>query len=233
MRTIPNALKAVLNALTNKPIYLYRIQTSDDVADDVYIAQYNANVAYFKDVSTAQVYTAKPIRREAIRYASDGEIDSLTVEIGNANREFGAVMELAAFPNEGLRGFKVTIRRVDADLLADSTAYIEDVYYIDSTSLAGADRVSLSLRSKLDTLPVIIPNRRYCRSTCAWSYKGFGCWLDGDSSGDPTEPPDWEDTSDDTCGKTLEECERHMNRERFGGFWSIPDLGRFYFGGNR
>lgn len=229
MRTIPNALKAVLNALTNRPIYLYRIQTSDNVADDVYIAQYNANVAYFKDTSTAQTYTAKPIRREGIAYNSDGEIDGLTIEIGNANREFGAVMELASYPNEGLRGFKVTVRRVDASLLADNTAYIEDIYYIDSSSFVGADRVSLSLKSKLDVLAVEIPGRRYCRSSCPWSYKGLGCWKD-DGAGTPEAPADFEETSDDTCGKTLTECERHVNRDRFGGFWSIPDLGRFYIG---
>ena len=234
-RTVPDAFLAAEHSETMKPIYLYRIQT-DNVGGDLFYAEYNTDAQYYKDTSTAQVYTAFPIKRDGITQNSSGRIDSMTLTIGNANKAMSAAMELAVYPNEGLRGYKVTIRKTYAEFLVtgaspNSGAYIEDIFFIDAPVISGWMAITMTLKSRMDVLPVELPARRYSRSTCAWSYKGEGCWL---TDGAGWQAPSGFDTDvggdGDTCGKTLGECERHNNKTRFGGFPSIPNLGRVVIG---
>lgn len=181
------------NAETNKPIRLYRINISDTPEvtgeDDLYLAEYDADVNYFKDTSTAQTYTVFPLHAKGIDENATGHLSGLNISIANASREIQAFLEL----RDGLRGRKVTIRQVFADFLADSTAYIEDIYYIDSVTSNEAV-VQFKLVTKLDVMELELPRRRYSRNHCQWVYKASGCWPATGSGGALEEPDDWHTT---------------------------------------
>ena len=177
------------NAETNAPIWLYRINISDTPGDpgeaDLYLAEYNTNVAYYETnsgVNTTRTYAAWPISHEGVSENTDGAIDSLAVSVANVSREIQAYLEL----RDALRGRKVTIRQVFAERLNDPEAYIEDIYYIDSAS-ATSRAVTFSLTGQLDVLSVRVPRRMQLRNHCCWPYKGAGCWLD-DGDGTYSEP---------------------------------------------
>lgn len=178
------------NAEPNKPIRLYRINISDtpEVSgeEDLYFAEYDVDVNFFKDVNTAQTYTAFPLTYKTLDENSTGHLSGLEISIANASREIQAFLEL----RDGLRGRKVTIRQVFADYLADNTAYIEDIYYIDSVT-ANESVVQFKLTTKLDLMELQLPRRRYSRNHCQFRYKGAGCWPATGSGGALEEPDDW------------------------------------------
>ena len=178
--TAPNAnFISEKNKVTNAPIWLYRIATTDSVADDLYLAEYDQAVNYFKDVATPQTYLSDiPLTHEGIDENASGKIGGLTIKVANATREMQAFLEL----NDGLRGRKVTIRQVFQATLADPDAYIEDIYYIDSVD-ASIGQIKFKLTSKMDVLQMTVPRRSYNRSYCSWDYKAAGCWeLQNDGS---------------------------------------------------
>ena len=170
------------NLETNKPIWLYRINITDSPASgedgDIYLAEYNEDVAYYETnsgASTARSYLAFPISHGGVTENTENRIDSLEINIANVSRDIQSFVELY----DGLRDHKVTLRRVFATHLADSSAYVEDIYYIDSVT-ASAETISFRLTSRLDILKVNIPRRRYLRNHCPWAYKGEGCWFKAD-----------------------------------------------------
>jgi lambda family phage minor tail protein L len=218
---LPDGFLAEKNAATNAPVWLYRIQIDDTPTNDLFLAESDADVSYFKDVSTAQTYTAFPITHAGIGSNLDGEVDQLNVTVANVNLLIQAYLE----QNAGLRGNKVTVRLVFRDALADPTAHIESVFYIDSAQ-ATAQSVSFTLTSKMDLLNTTLPRRTFADRRCQWAYKGLGCWLD-DDDGTYTQPAGFTAGSPDTCTRSITDCERHTNEERFGAFPSIPN--RRYF----
>ncbi|NQU44507.1 hypothetical protein HQ520_14545 [bacterium] len=218
---LPDAFLEAKNAATNAPIWLYRIQIDDTPANDLFLAEDAADVAYFKDTSTAQTYTAFPITHGGISSNLDGEVDQLTVSVANVSLLIQAYLE----QNNGLRGNKVTVRLVFRDGLADYTAYIESIFYVDSAS-ATAESVSFVLTSKMDLLNTTLPRRTYADRRCQWHYKGLGCWLD-DDAGNYSAPTGFTAGSPDTCNRSVTDCQRHQNQERFGAFPSIPNRRRF------
>jgi phage-related protein len=167
------------NKQVNAPIWLYRVATDDDLTHDLFIAEWDADINFFKDTNTAQIYRSDiPITHEGIEENTEGKIGGMTIKVANASRELQAYLEL----HDGLRGRKVTIRQVFFATLDDSDAYIEDIYYIDTASVS--DTVAeFKLTSKMDILQMTVPRRRFSRNYCPWDYKGAGCWLlQGDGS---------------------------------------------------
>ena len=191
-RNVPDAFIAEKNALTNAPIWLYRVNRSDtptvEGEEDWFLAEYPENVAYFKDINTAQTYLAFPLRHGGIHENGEGRIDSLEVTVANVSREIQYELET----RDGLRGRKVTIRQVFADHLDDPAAYIEDIFYIDAVA-ANEQHVTFTLTSKLDVLDIQLPYRRFTRDFCPWTYKGEGCWV-SDGGGGWTPPSDFSST---------------------------------------
>jgi len=235
-RDVPEAFTTAKNAETNAPIWLYRVNISDTPEvtgeDDLFLAEWSEDIEFFKDTNTAQTYTAFPMRHRGISQNAEGQIDTLEVAVANVNRIFQFYLE----ERDGLRDRKVTIRQVFLSQLADSTAYIEDVFHIDSVS-ADQQVAVFNLLPRFNLLDIHLPKRRFLRDGCAWRYKGEGCW-ESDGVGGWQIPSDGSFTADggsggggDLCGKTIAECERHSvpvagnligQFARFGGFLSIP-----------
>lgn len=168
------------NAKTNLPVWLYRVEILGD--DDLYFAEYDEDIPFWElnsSVYTTRTYLAFPIRHSGISENTEGQIDQLTLSIGNVSREIQDFIEEHA----GLRGNKVTIWKVYRENCADGsspsqTAYVQAVYYIDSV-VCNERQVDFTLSSKLDVDRVSIPLRIVTRDYCPWVYKGYGCWPGG------------------------------------------------------
>lgn len=204
------------NAETNQPIWLYRVAITDNAAEDIFLAEYNENVSYFKDTNTVQVYTAFPMAHQGIAENIEDQVDQLQIVVANVSRAMQAYLE----QNDGLRDRKVTVRQVFLENIADSDAYIEDVFYVYSV-LATDTAVTFTLASRFDVFNVAIPLRQFTRNHCPWTYKEYGCWTD-DGAGGWTMPTGFLTGDPDTCARNADECDRHVNTERFGGFTSVP-----------
>ena len=214
----------VKNAPTNAPVWLYRVATDDDPSHDLFLAESDQDVMYFKDANTPQLYQAAPIRHSGIGENTDSEIDTLKITWGNINREAQAYVE----QRDGLRGKKVTIRQIFRELLGDPAACVQDIYTVDAVRMT-VEAAEFTLTTKLDVLSVMVPIRKFNRHFCAWRYKCDGCWLtkytpEGFPDGTFSEPEDFKvfGGGSDSCDKTLTDCERHNNHQRFGGFPGVP-----------
>jgi len=194
-RNLSNAFKIEKNKQTNKPINLYTIKEYDG-ADDLRFAEYDSDVTYQGDV-----YSKFPLTHENISENTQGEIDHVTVTISNISRLIQGYLE-----SYDLRGKKVIIRKVWANHLADTNAYTDSIYYIDSY-VADESNVVFTLSSKFDVLDLELPARRYSRNYCSWKFKSVECGYTGVET---------------SCNKTLQRCRELSNQIRFGGFPSIP-----------
>jgi len=230
-RDVSAGFKAEKNKETNQPIWLYQVEVEpdpnpDDVPD-LFIAEYDEDIDFPVPPTgsirrpSGTVYQAFPLQHEGVEENIEGRIDEFQVTMGNVDRTVQAYLE----QRDGLRGRKVTVRLVFYNHLDDSSACIEDVFYVDSVSV-GDRSATFRLTSKLDIMRVELPRRRFSRNFCAWEYKREGCWLSSDAPGVDWEAPEGfvaEDTNvDDECDKRIETCALHNNRARFGGFPSIP-----------
>jgi len=203
------------NKSENEPVWLYRIQTSDNPAEDLFLAEYPVDVSYFKDADTPQVYRAFPINHSGFGDNRQGTSESLTITISNVSLEVQSYLEIS----DGLRQMLVTVRAVFIPLITDPYAYREDEFVID-TVRADSKNATFSLATHYDVQEVETPLRRYHRNTCPFKYKQPGCWTV--IGGVLTEPVGFVTGDPDSCSKTLTECDRHANKTRYGGFPSIP-----------
>lgn len=218
VRETSAAFTEVKNAEANQPVWLFRVAIDDNPTHDLFLAESEGAVAYFKDTNTPQTYAAAPIKHGGISENTDAEVDVVKIQWGNVNREVQAYLEL----HDGLRGKKVTIRQVFRELLGDPAAHLEDVYYIDGVHVTPVT-AEFTLTSKLDVMEVVLPCRKFNRHFCAWAYKQEGCWL-AQEDGTFNEPEDFKvfGGGPDSCNKTLADCTRHNNIGRFGGFPGVP-----------
>jgi lambda family phage minor tail protein L len=167
---------------------------------------------YGQDVSFGgQTYYAAPIRSEPITENMAQEVDTINVSIANVDRSITYYVELY----NGLRGCKVTIRTVFADLLDHADAYTDDIFYIVSSTIT-ASAGSFILKSKMDLMGVTIPLRKFYREICQWKFKSTQCGYAGAGT---------------TCDRTLTRCKALSNSLRYGGFPGAgSSITRFYIG---
>jgi len=159
----------------NSPIWLYRISIDGVEANDLFLAETDYDVYFYRTdadgADYAQIYQGFSIGHDGLDEVADGEITGPTITVGNVSREIMYYVE----NNDGLRGQKVTIRQAMFDSLSDKDAYIQDVFYVDSVDW-NTMAVSFTLVSRLESLNVQLPGRTYARDYCPWTYKGAGCW---------------------------------------------------------
>lgn len=110
------------------------------------------------------------------------------------------------------------IRMADASL---SVVYTETLEIIECGNITAT-----SITFKLGTFnPYLIQIAldRFQKDYCPNTYKGAGCWIKL-SDGTFTSPSGFTAGSPDTCAKSLAECQRHTNTERFRGYPGIPGV---------
>jgi len=196
MITIDSTTKTQKNAPTNKPIYLFTVYNYDGNNNNLYFAEYDANVVY-----NGVTYTKFPLTHESVNENAQGEIEAVKVTIANVSRAIQAYLELYDWRNK-----KVTIKLVWADQLNDADAYIDFTYYIDSYT-ASEQVVEFTLLPKTDVLDVNLPARLFSRNYCSWKFKSTECGYSGGET---------------SCNKTQTRCKALNNYLRYGGFPSVP-----------
>lgn len=196
MITLTADFVAEKNKLENKPIYLYEISDIDGVGTNLYFTSYDDDVSF-----NSITYLRFPITHESTSENTSGEIDTVNVKVANISRYIQALLE-----QFNLRGKKVTITLVFANLLTSSLNKIDFIYYVDSY-VAGVDTAEFTCTSKFDLLKMELPARRFWRNHCTWKFKSDQCGYVGAVT---------------SCNKTFQACKVRLNQERFGGFPSIP-----------
>lgn len=194
MRSLNSTSITEKNKQENKPIHLYTIHAYNGI-NNLNYTDYDEDVTF-----SGVTYYKFPITFDIVTENNKGAIDVVTVTISNISRVIQAYLELYDFT-----GKKVTIRTVWANQLADTSAYIDDIFYIDSWT-ADEKNAVFSLSSKFDVLSVELPLRRYSRNHCQWVYKSSECGSVHAST---------------TCNKTKSDCKAKGNYSRFGGFPSV------------
>lgn len=196
MRDASSSFIAEKNKLQNRPIFLYTIYDYNGVGGNLYFASYDADVVF-----DGVTYLKFPITHDQISENTTAEIDQVKIRVSNVSREIQQYLE-----SYDLRGKKVSIKQVFANLLADTTCYLEDIYYLDSYS-ADASAAEFVCTSKFDVMQLQLPARKFWRNYCQWKFKGTECAYAGGET---------------SCNKTFARCEELNNKARFGGFPSIP-----------
>lgn len=196
MINIDSTTKTQKNAPTNKPIYLYIVYNYDGANNNLYLAEYDTDIVY-----NGITYTRFPITHESIGENSQGEVEAVKVTISNVSRAIQSYLEQYDWRNK-----KVIIRLVWADQLADTDAYIDFTYFIDSYT-ANAQVAEFTLLPKIDILDVNLPSRLFSRNYCSWKFKSIECGYTGIET---------------SCNKTQARCKELNNYLRYGGFPSVP-----------
>jgi len=188
-----------------QPIFLYVIWDYDGASNNKYFAAYDKNVI-FDGID----YIKFPITHDEITENVKGEIDTTKVQLSNVSRLIEYYLQ-----NYDLRGKKISIKMVYANLLDDPDAYIEFSNYIDSYTSNVKD-VVFSIMSKFDVLNVIVPGRIYIKSHCQTLFaspaiRALGKGQECGYLGAETE-----------CNKTRGRCRELGNQKRFNAFPSSP-----------
>lgn len=196
-------------------LYEIQVQQGINATPDLfeYMAGFNASVTYFKpDTDTEQVYSAAPIQRGDIEQDDGTKTPGLNINVGAADQVFVAYLE----NNDALRGNRVRIVTVPANLLTNASAGLVDTFYIDGAVIDHEKEIAIfDLTSKGQITEVTVPFRRMRRDQCAWGYNASEC-LGSSVAGE------WIDTlSDRKCKHTKDDCASKDNTINFGAFPGI------------
>jgi len=172
------------------PIYLYTIEDPAGDGEDLNFAGWNTNITF-----NGVTYTKFPITHDEISENSSGELPSTAAQISNISRLIESYLQAY-----DLRGKKVTIKMVYANLLDDPDCYVEFSRHIDSYTSNVKD-VVFTLMSKLSVIGVQVPLTTYNTRRCQHLFKGARCGYAG---------------AETECNHTRARCRVLCNQSRFG-----------------
>ena len=141
-------------------IRLFKIYTSPAL----YLAEYDQNVTF-----NSQIYTAMPMSSSSVSENSKGEVDSMSITIGNANRDMIAIVQ-----GQEMIDLRVDIMEVFANNLSDPNAFVGDTFYISNISVT-QEAAIFTLVNILNRADVMIPKRTYSKGVCQWRFKSIQC----------------------------------------------------------
>lgn len=187
------------NSPTNKPIWLFNLLNYDGAGSNFPITTWDVAVTF-----GGVTYNPFPCKLDFISNNTQNQIDSLTLTCGNVSRLLQSYLE-----QYDLRGCAVNIQVVFIDTLSDGSAYLKDVFYIDSY-VADAMNVVFTLDSAFNVNDLQLPGRKFMNNFCGWIFKGTECGYSGATA---------------SCDRTASACQSMAggsNYSRFGGFPGIP-----------
>jgi len=191
-----DAFKEKSRARIKRPIFLYTIYDYIGDSSNKCFAAYSQDVVF-----DGVTYTKFPITHDQITENTEGEIDTVNVQLSNISRLIEYYLQ-----NYDLRGKKVSIKMVYADALDDPDCYIEFSNYIDSYTSNVKD-VVFNLTSKFNILNLFIPTKLWMRDFCQWKFKSTQCGYSG---------------AETACNRTWQRCQALANQRRFLGARAIP-----------
>jgi len=180
-----------------------------------------------------QTYSPWPVKIEGLEKRGSGSEKRPKAIISN----YGQLITNELQTHQDLVGALVRRRRTFSQYLgtnvADSSAYAEELFFIEQKTREDAVAVEFELASAMDFVDKRLPGRTAIANACPWQYKttanGSGCGWPG------TDSNKWFDKSGnqvasaalDECGKRLSDCKLRFGADKpldFGGF---PALGRY------
>ena len=185
------------NKAENKPLFLYTIYNWDGADNNLYYAAWDTDITF-----DGQLYTRFPISHEKTSENTQGQIDTVQIMVSNVSRFIIGTLLAYEF-----RGLRVEIKSIFSDILDDTDACINYIYYIDAWTADDKNAV-FTLTSKFNIQNIELPLRRYSRHSCDSVFKSSECGY----TGVETE-----------CNKTLTRCRELGNQSRIGAEPSIPD----------
>lgn len=199
-----------LNSDAVTTFFLYEIPYGDDAAQ---VLRYTNWMPKDNGDGTAPVvvymsnpYTPNVIKHSDIRQSSDGKIEDMTVQVGNADRIIQGYVE-----NYEMMGKQVIITQI-IKKVDGSLAGIEMAYRIKKVSCK-KDYATFTLSIGIDMLQSVFPSRKILSRFCWWVFKDEDCAYTGSAT---------------ECDRSFDNCKRLKNTARFGGFPGVLRE-RFYF----
>lgn len=153
----------------NKPVELYTVYLGEAT---LYLAAYREKVEFYDEEESPQTYYAAGLSRTAIRTNVKTRVDECSVSLDNVNREMSSYIAHTDF-----NGRRCKIIKVFLDLLDDpehATTVFDGI--MDAPSVS-EKAMTITVRSRLDTLGVQTPRRRY-RKLCNWKFGSPECGID-------------------------------------------------------
>jgi phage-related protein len=209
----------------------YVLNASNSGFSPLYFVNWNHDVRGFKLnatgdlIATTTVYTGGKITREVIKTGLQGEASGISISIPNVDRG----METYIQNRKYLRGCDIyTLTSFIKHLPSGSSvnhigtspdrfAVIKEKLMID-TATSDENVVSFTCKPKLLIRNKALPGRTFSRE-CAWAMKGR--YAETECS--PTNQINATRlASYPECDGSLDNCTERKNRERFGGFPSVP-----------
>jgi phage-related protein len=210
---------------------MYILNASHSGFDPLYFVNWNQNVIGFQlnasgDLEAAdETYTGVPIKREPVKTNLQGEASGVSISIPNVDRGLEAYVQNRNY----LRGCDVYILTAFTKHLPsgasanhigespDRFAVLKEVLQVDSLT-SDENVVAFTCRPKFLISKKVLPGRSFSRG-CSWAEKGryVGIECDPTAQINTTTYPE--------CDGTLDNCTERTNKERFGGFPSVPDRG--------
>jgi lambda family phage minor tail protein L len=218
MKSLPAALKVEKDKLEQSEL-ITLTELVLNAGQTLYLTLADEDITY-----DGQLYQRWNLSVGELTENTDGSIDTVTFAVGNVSREMQSYVEA----NDGLRGNKLTIKQVYRALLSDSTAFVSEAYYVNSTSCA-EDVVNFSCTSKYDQVGVRLPLSRASRLHCDWEYDDSDT-CDWTNQSGTLNTSDYPLASSLTCDKGLTTpngCKAHNNQTRPRMFQGIPE-GQLY-----
>lgn len=211
MLTLSTSLRAALSNPAVQTFRLYELEFADPnsiggFTSPIRLTDWSADITW-----NGNVYTSWPIKCGEFSQNSDGQINDVSVAVGNLDSER---MIQNLIENYEVINHTVTIRQFFKDT---SNAIIDDPITRTFT-VAGAKAtmgvVTFSLSIGLDIFRQTVPNRVIIAQFCRWKqFKDTNCKYAG---------------SDTTCGRAWRDCLLKGNTLNFGGFPAIINA-RLYF----
>lgn len=224
MRTLPIGLVAHTQRLRDPDpnVWLVEVEVPTDPPTRFRLARNPEPVTFGVDSTGAGlVYSPYPIRIGEFQETVEGDIPTLSLEIGNPTRELSAAVDLY----DGLVGAPVVIRLVNLGDLSAGALFEERAEIRRVRVTAQACTFVLAAYS---LYRVKFPAWRHLAYSCRWQFGGVECgYLI------PSSPGETVGTGFSTCGKTFAACGVRGADElarsvtvnhpkRFGAFPGLP-----------
>ena len=189
----------VLNAAEIESMNLYEIYYSDE-EEPLRLVNYDVEVLW-----QGNVYTPNVVKHSDITFNSDGQINEITLTVGNVDRIIQYYIEQYDMIGKKARTIEIFV---------GTNCYIPQTFKIKGAKVK-KDFATFSLSMGFDYLLTEVPSRKMFARFCGWTFKGAdgNCPYTG---------------SDLTCEHTFEACKAKGCLHRFGGFPAIINE-RIYF----
>lgn len=202
MKAINEIFKAEKNARSNRPLILFTLFNYRGTAENLTFARNNEDVVF-----DGVTYHKSGINFQTIGENLQGEIDMVDISVLNVSRFIQSNLE-----DFDISDKKILIRIVWANQLADPTAYLDFLFYIESYHSTDTD-VHFVCTTKMDLMERTLPAEIIMRNHCT-----HRIFKDPDTCG--YTGPETE------CNRTKQRCKALGNYSRFGGCPSMPS-GRY------